>query len=350
MSNMKALVVRKPGDFGLETIPIPQPVEGEVLVKIKGCAICGSDPKIFYGGGLAASYPYPYVPGHEAAGEVVELGPGVSKFKVGDRVAVEAHSGCGYCENCMKGLYTLCLNYGNNATGHRHYGFTVNGAYAEYNTYNIKALTAIPEGVSYEEATMCDTAGTPMNGINLIGITPGGYAVIVGPGPIGLCAMMIAKAKGATTILVGRGTRIQAARKISGCDYTIDFEKEDLFERVREITGGIMADEVIDCAGTEVSINNAIGCARRGGSVAVLGWPGKPNMDIHFAPLVVDQINLQGGRANANCSKSVMNMIASGQLPVKEIMTHEFALNDYQQALDTFTKRIDGALKVIIKP
>ena len=349
MNTMKALVLRAPKDFSLETVPVPEPQANEVLVKVKACAICGSDPKLFYGNGLHNEYPYPFIPGHEAAGEVVALGAGVKKFKIGDRVAMEAHCGCGYCENCLKGQYTLCFNYAKPETGHRQYGFYWNGAYAEYNAYNIKALTKIPDGISYEEATMCDTAGTPLNGINIIGITPGGTCVIVGPGPIGLCAMMIAKAKGAKTVMIGRGARLQTAKKI-GSDYIIDYEKEDIKKRIADLTDGIRADEVIDCAGTEESINTAVACARRGGKAALLGWPGQTHMNINIAPLIVDQVMLAGGRANPNCSKTVLSLMEIGTLHVKDIITHCFSLDEYQAALDTFMQRKDGALKVIIKP
>ena len=348
---MKALVLRAPGDFSLETVPVPQPEENEVLVRIKACAICGSDPKLLYGahGGSAIPYPYPFIPGHEAAGEVVALGKNVTQFQIGDRVATEAHCGCGYCENCQKGLYTLCLNYAKPETGHRQYGFYWNGAYAQFNAYNVKALTKIPEGISYDEATMCDCAGTPLNGIRLMGITPGGYCAIIGPGPIGLCAMMIAKSKGATTIMIGRGARLEKARE-TGSDYVIDYEKENVRERVLEITGGILADEAIECAGNETSFNTAVDCVRRGGKVVLLGWPAKSQVNFNIGRLIVDQISVIGSRANPNCSKTVLRLMQTGQLHVKDIITHRFDLEDYQAAFDTFMNRTDGAMKVIINP
>jgi L-iditol 2-dehydrogenase len=348
---MKALVLHSRTKVSLENVPVPEPQKNEVLVKIKSCAICGSDPKLMFDpNGIGPDiHPYPFIPGHEASGEVVALGEGVTKFKVGDRVAIEAHCGCGYCENCLKGNYTICLNFAKPETGHRQYGFHWNGAYAEYAAYNIKALTPIPEGVSYDEAAMCDTAGTPMNGINIIGITPGGYCAIVGPGPIGLCAMMIAKAKGANTIVIGRGARLERAAEI-GADYIVDMEKENVRSRILEITNGLGADESIECAGNENSINEAISVVRRGGKVALLGWPSKSHMNIYISPLLFDQITVAGVRANPNCSRTVMSLMKKGSLHVKDIITHRFALEDYMKAFETFTKRIDGALKVIINP
>ena len=144
-NKMRAVVMRGPGEFGVEMVDIPTPGYKEVLVRIKAVSICGSDPKVFNGGFMSIGWPpaFPFTPGHEWAGEVVALGEGVTDYKVGDRVAGEAHCGCGTCDNCQRGMYNLCLNYGKVAAGHRHYGFTYQGAYAEYNAYNTKAIAKI---------------------------------------------------------------------------------------------------------------------------------------------------------------------------------------------------------------
>jgi len=349
--SMTGLVLRAHNQVGLENVPVPNPAVNEVLVRIKSCAICGSDPRlIFNENGLGmGNHPFPFIPGHEASGEVVEIGKNVSDFAVGDRVAIEAHNGCGYCRNCMQGLYTLCLNFGKPETGHRHYGFFWNGAFAEYAAYNIKAVTKIPDGISYDEASMCDTAGTPYNGIRQIGITPGGYAVIVGPGPIGLCAMKIVKSMGARTIMVGRGSRLLAAGD-HGCDHLIDYDKEEVGPAVAAITKGYMADEVVECAGTEKAVNEALGAVKRGGRIALVGWPAGKKMSLDIYRIVADQITLAGGRANANSSSWVMNMMHNGSLDVKKVITHKFPLSEYKQAFETFMDKTTGALKVVINP
>ena len=125
---MKALVLTSPGAFEVREVSVPKPGPHEVLCRIRGVAICGSDPEIVRGG-LAGIWPpsYPFIPGHEWSGEVVEVGDGVLDFKPGDRVAGEAHKGCGYCRNCLQGRYNLCENYGRPETGHRHYGFISQG-------------------------------------------------------------------------------------------------------------------------------------------------------------------------------------------------------------------------------
>ena len=130
---MRAIVAVGPDDYGIQTIDVPKPGPGEVLCRIRACAICGSDVGLYEGRfHKSKGWPkkYPFIFGHEWSGEVVALGEGSGRFQVGDRVTGEGHCGCGYCENCRKGNYTLCLNYGKE--NHRQYGFMANGAYCEY--------------------------------------------------------------------------------------------------------------------------------------------------------------------------------------------------------------------------
>ena len=233
-AKMKACLLTAVNKFEIREVPVPETDFGEVLCRVRAVAICGTDPEIVDGTHLARGWPpqYPFVMGHEWSGEVVKVGPGVTEFQEGDRVAGEAHKGCGICGNCVKGNYTLCLNYGKKETGHRHYGFTVPGANCEFNAYSIKAVKKIPDRLSFADASLVDTAGVALHGIQLIGITPGGTVAIYGPGPIGLCALQIARGLGAgNTIMVGRGRRLQAAKEI-GADFGIDFEKEDPVKRI----------------------------------------------------------------------------------------------------------------------
>lgn len=347
---MKAVVLTGPGEYSVQRVPVPEPGPMEVLVRIRAVAICGTDPKLF-AGAFAGMWPpaYPFIAGHEFAGEVAALGAGVTGLAVGDRVAGEAHCGCGHCRACMAGFYNLCENYGHPETGHRHYGFIVQGAYAEYNVYSVKAVTKMPDNVSFDEGSMCDTAGTSFNGIRLIGVTPGGFSAFIGPGPVGLSAMLMAKSMGSTVIMVGRGARLEAAKRLSA-DFVVDFEKENMYARIEEITGGRKADEVFECAGNEASVNQALGSVKRGGSVALLGLPTSNSMNVNMKSVIMDQIRVQGCRANPNCSEQVLRMMSTGGLNVKDMVTHTFAIDDIHEAMDTFVHRRDGALKVVIHP
>jgi L-iditol 2-dehydrogenase len=348
-TKMKAIVLRGPNQYGLELVDIPKPGYKEVLVRIKSVAICGSDPAVLACKGYFLPE-LPFIPGHEFSGEVVALGDGVTELKVGDRVAGEAHCGCGYCKNCKAGNYNLCLNYGNVEKGHRHYGFTYNGCYAQYNAYNVKSLTKIPDNLSFDAAALCDAAGTSYQAVNIPGVTPGGYSVTIGPGPIGIFAMQIAKAKGSRTIIVGRRQRLQVAKDF-GADYIIDYEKTpDVVKAIFEITNGLGADEVFECAGTETAFIQAINCVKKGGRVSFVGIPKLESAQIPLKTVILNQITLYGVRANPNITENVVSMFANRIVKAEKMITHRFPIDDFDNALNTFVNRIDGALKVIINP
>jgi len=349
---MNAIVMRGPNDFSFQAVETPKPKAGEILVQIKAVSICGSDPKLLSGGYMSINWPpaFPFIPGHEFSGIVTEIGEGVNKFAVGDRVAGEAHCGCGSCNNCMAGNYNLCMNYGNTAAGHRHYGFTYQGAYAEYNAYNVKALNLLPDNVSFEEASLADTAGTALQAIRQTGIVPGGFTVVIGPGPIGIFCMQIAKSMGSRTIMVGRGARLELAGKL-GADYTVNYENcDDIVSRVREITDGIGAHQAFECAGSGAAIEQCVRSVRKNGRVALVSLP---TDDLHSVPtktMVMNQISLFGSRANPNCTKDVLDMMACGAINSRDLISHVFPLSDFPTALKTFVERIDGAMKVVVRP
>ncbi|MEA5050105.1 MAG: alcohol dehydrogenase catalytic domain-containing protein [Oscillospiraceae bacterium] len=357
---MKAVVLKAYDQLEVVEMPVPAPMQGEVLCRVRAVAICGSDPKMIHGQYAGVHWPpyFPFVMGHEWAGEVVALGEGVTEFKVGDRVAGEAHSGCGKCRNCLTGHYTVCLNYGqdgkNSATdkGHRHYGFFWQGANAQYNAYKVQALHKMPDNLSFDEAALCDTAGVAMHGIDLVGITPGGTTVVFGPGPIGLCAMQMAKGLGAGRVfMIGRGKKLALAKEL-GADVCIDFEKEDPVARVLELTDGVGCDEVIECSGANDSPKKACELVKKAGAIALTA---NYHDDLEQIPLplnriVFNEIKIVGSKANPNVSDKVLHFLADGTIDGKRLVTHTFPLEDYEKAVDIFENRRDGAMKVVIHP
>lgn len=350
---MRACLLKAVNQFEIREVPVPEAAFGEVLCRIRAAAICGTDPEIVEGTHVGKGWPprYPFIMGHEWAGEVVQVGPGVTEFQPGDRVAGEAHKGCGICGNCVKGNYTLCLNYGKYETGHRHYGFTVPGANCEFNAYSIKAIKKIPANLSFAHASLVDTAGVALHGIKLIGVTPGGTVAIYGPGPIGLCALQIARGMGAgNAIVVGRGRRLQAAGEI-GADFTVDIEKEDPVKRILEITGGAGADEVLECSGALVAPAQCIHSVRRGGGISLLGFYEDAKISgLPLTKVALSEIMIRGSRANPNVSEEVIRLFAKGVLKGEKVVTHRFPLEKYEEAFQTFVRRQDGAIKVVVEP
>ncbi len=349
---MRALVLPSPGKFEIQNVPVPEPAAGEVLCRVHAVAICGSDPEILRGD-LAGTWPpaYPFIPGHEWAGQIVALGPGVVDLQVGDRVAGQAHKGCGFCRNCMEGRYTICENYGSPESGQRHYGFISQGAYAQYIAISVKSVNRIPTTMSFCEGALVDTAGVVLHGLELSGVTPGGAVAVIGPGPIGMIAMRLARVLGTAKIIaIGRGMRLEASHK-AGADVLVNFEKSDAVKAVRDATDGMGVDEAIECSGAAGTFRQAVEMVRKGGRVSLVGVP--PNSVVEPLPfkyIVHNEIAIYGSRANPNVSRKVISLIASQQLQVADFVTHTFPLEDFATALDHFVHRRENAIKVVIEP
>jgi L-iditol 2-dehydrogenase len=356
---MKAAVLYGEGDLRLvDDYPMPVPEAGEVLIRVKACAICGSDPKILaHGWPGHPPYGVPglrggFIFGHEYTGEIAELGEGVTEFAVGDRVAVEPHKGCGVCDNCRDGLYNTCLNYGNQEKGHRHYGFSANGGYAEYVCNHLNSVYKIPDSMSMAEATLVTTAATSLYGIRRIGgIQTGETVVVSGPGAIGLMAVVMARLLGAgTVVLTGtRSERLEVGRRL-GADITVNVREEDAISRILDLTAGVGADAVLECAGTTQAAVDAVSFAKKNGRVALVGIYGEP------APLDVNKIvqwniTIAGSKAEGERSMAqALALLGRKQVDLSPLLTHTFALDQIHAAFETAEKRLDGAIKVVVVP
>ena len=201
-----------------------------------------------------------FIIGHEYAGTVAAVGETVDELKVGDRVAVEASLGCGRCRNCRLGAYTACLNYGNLKRGHRANGFTTNGGFAQYAVNHINTVHKIPDSVEFNEAALITNLGCILYGFQTIGgyVVGDNVAVIV-PGPLGLVSVGVAKALCAEKVfLVGtRESRLEMGKKM-GADRLINVHNEDPVQVIRDETGGLGADLVIESSGADQGVQNAI--------------------------------------------------------------------------------------------
>jgi L-iditol 2-dehydrogenase len=200
---MRAAVLFGPRDIRVIERPVPLPGRDEVLVKVAMCGTCGTDLKIFDGDFPQTPPLGDYTPGHEWTGTLAATGSQVDEFAAGDRVCIEAHSGCGRCDNCLVGRYTACLNYGNRAKGHRASGMTVDGGFAEYAVHHVSALYQLPSQLSFEDGVLITTAGTGLYGLDVAGGYIAGLDVVVfGPGPVGLTTVQVCKALGAGRVIL----------------------------------------------------------------------------------------------------------------------------------------------------
>src|SRR5256714_15427040 len=243
---MKAWVLGEPEELFLRDKPVPVPARAEVLVRIDAVAICATDLEIIHSGSPASilgGLPFNknFTPGHEYMGTVAALGPDVDEFEIGERISVEIHAGCGQCKRCRQGMYTSCLNYGKPGKGHRANGFTTDGGFAEYAVNHINTLARVPDTMSDAEATLVVTAGTSMYGLTeLGGLVAGESVVLIGPGPIGLLAVAVAKALGASpVILTGtRNKRLPIGQELGG-DRVANINDEGAGRIPRALTGRV---------------------------------------------------------------------------------------------------------------
>lgn len=348
---MKAVVLTGPNQITLQEVPMPRPGRMELLCAVDSVFICGTDPHIIRG-----DYPgfwpkaYPFVPGHEWSGTVVELGEGVAAFgwAVGDRVAGTSHAGCGYCRMCTTGRYNLCENYGREELGHRQYGHYSTGAYAQYVVQSARSVFKIPDSLSLVEAAAMDPASIALYTVKRGDMAPGDTVVVIGPGPMGLMVTQCAFALGAGRVIaVGRGERLTKAAELGA--EPVDYSSADPVGVVREVTGGQGAPVVVDAAGTPSSLQQAVWMAQKGGRVSVIGIPLQP-AQLPVQKIVLDEVEIRGVRANRGTCEEVLPLMAAGKITVRPFHTHTFRLSQFLEALDTFTQRKGGAIKVLIKP
>lgn len=351
-TKMKAAVLFGPNDLRVVEKDVPTPVAYEVLIKVMSCAICGSDPTVIKGN-WPSMPPYgTFTPGHEFSGEIVAVGPYVEDYKIGDRIAIETHKGCGFCRNCKEGHYTICLNYGKNESGHRHYGFTTNGGYAQFAVVHVSNLYRIADNVSYDEAALVTTASCVHYAIDLAGGFLGGEVVAVfGPGPIGLMAVELSKALGAVKVfLTGtREDRLDVGLKV-GADRVIDINEEDVVKTVLAETGGLGVDIAFECTGRKTAIEQAFRVIRKGGRISLIGDPHE-EVSLNLRDFVLYEMKTTGVRGEGNGdTRRSLAMLSSGKLNVKPLITHHFALENIDDAFDTYLQRKGGAIKVIVNP
>ncbi len=350
-ATMQALVVLEPNRMEIRDVPVPVPGPNEVLARVRAVSICGTDVHLIRG-----DYPgfwppaFPFIPGHEWAGEIVELGPGVELYgwKVGDRVAGTSHDACGVCQKCVEGRYNLCENYGKPGL-HKQYGHNVQGADATYVVQGVKTIFPLPEGLSFDEGAVIDPASIALHVANRGQVAPGDTVAITGAGAIGLLGGDAARIRGAArVILVERNAGRLAKAAAMGFE-TVDANVGDPVATVRAMTGGFGADVVLECAGVPITVQWALGMLRRGGRCAAVGIP-TVGVEIAMQRVVLDELELVGCRASAGEMRRVMPLVEQGRMRVRDVMTHRFTLAEYEQAIATFNDPASGAIKIIVAP
>jgi 2-desacetyl-2-hydroxyethyl bacteriochlorophyllide A dehydrogenase len=349
---MRAAVLFGPGDIRVADRPVPVPEPDEVLVRVAMCGTCGTDLKIF-DGHFPLTPPFgQFTPGHEWTGTVAATGSRVDEFAAGDRVCIEAHRGCGRCDNCLAGRYTACLNYGDRAKGHRATGMTANGGFAEYAVHHVSALYPLPPRLSFEDAVLITTAGTGLYGIDVAGGYVAGLdVVVVGPGPVGLTTVQVLKALGAArVILIGtRPSRLELGKRF-GADHIVSARETDPAEVVLDLTAGQGADMTIECSGAAEAPQLCAEITKRGGKIVVVAfYPDKVTFDLSAVVRKNIAIHTSRGEGGNNVKRAVA-LAAQGKLRGAEMVTHRFGLEEIATAFRVLRERDGDPVKVVVVP
>jgi alcohol dehydrogenase len=351
MTSMKAVVFRGKGQIAIEEVPKPSPRPGEAVIKITATTICGTDVHIVRG-------EYPVKPGlilgHEPIGVIEELGDGLNHYyTVGERVIVGAITPCGQCFYCLNGAHSQC---GGPLGGWR-FGNTINGAWAEYLLVpDARAnLAPIPEGLSDEEVLLCpDIFSTGLSGAESGAIKVGDSVAVFAQGPIGLCATLGAKLKGAA-LIIGvdpSSHRLQVARTF-GANVTLNPGDGDPVEAIKRLTAGRGVDVAIEALGRQETFENALRATRPGGTLSSLGvYSGKlvAPYEALYAGLADQKIVTTLCPGGKERMRRLMAMIEHRRVDLSSLVTHRFALDGIEEAFDLFSSQRDGVLKVALYP
>jgi alcohol dehydrogenase/L-iditol 2-dehydrogenase len=330
---MKAVVLYDKGDRSVEIrdVPLPTIGPGECLVEVKFCGICGSEPHMYHGQLTLLARP-PVVLGHEWSGRIVAVGEGVTGFAVGDRVTCEtAAQTCGVCALCRAGQYNLCPE-------RRAFGFAVDGAFTNYVRAAARLLHHVPPGVSYEAAAMTEPICVAYNAVvEKSRLQPGDVVVIVGPGPVGLFCLQVAKLAGAGTVVVtgtGRDAdRLALAREL-GADLTVDVGQEDAGAVVRGLGDGLGAHLVVDCAGVPPAIQQSLDVVRRNGQVTKVGWSLQP-VNLTMDEIVAKAVTYQGAFSHTwNTWETVLGLMQQGKIETEPLVSEIWPITRWQEAFE----------------
>ena len=362
---VRAAVQTGPRRIELRSFPRPRTGPDDGLLRLEACGICGSDVEGYKGalGAPSGPAPLPMVPGHELLGIVEEVGERAAarwNVRPGDRVAVEHLITCRACGHCLTGNYLACRRRPGV------YGYTpvsrepaLWGGYAEYAYLHPNVvLHRVRKDLPAEVAVMFNALGAGVRWTCQLGGTRlGDTVLILGPGQRGLMALLAAKAAGAATVIVtglGRDAGKLALARELGADHTIDVDREDTIERVREITGGALADVVLELTPMATQpVVDALEAVRHGGRVVLGGLKGQRTVALRTDVIINKAITVVGAfSVDAPAYSQAIRLIESGRFPLEKLHTHSFGLDEVALAIETLAGEVPGedAVHVAIRP
>lgn len=329
-------------------LEVKPPAPDQVLIKVECVGVCGSDVHYFHDGRCGTflvdkERDIPFMLGHECSGTVVEVGSEVTNLKVGDRVCCEPSVTCGKCEFCKTGHYNLCKEVTFWATP------PIQGCYMKYVPFQADLCYKLPEGMDAVEGALVEPMATGMYAAELGQVTVGHTVVILGSGCIGLMTMLSCKARGASRIIVCdlEDIRLEKAKEL-GANYVINSRKEDPIERIKELTGGRGPDIVFETAGSKFTIAQTAHIARRGGLIVLVGMSAEEEITFNFGQVMAKELQIKSLFRYVNMFPKSVATVASGLAPIRKVATHEYTLDQIQQAFEDSVNRKNEVVKAVI--
>ncbi len=326
---------------------VPEVGEDQVLVQLEYVGICGSDVHYYHHG---ACGPYKvdlekdFMLGHECAGTVVEIGKGVKHLKVGDKVALEPGITCGQCEYCKSGRYNLCEDVVFLATP------PVQGCYEEYIAFPENMCFKLPEEMSTKEGALIEPLSVGFHAANQGNVQTGDTVVILGAGCIGLATLLSCKARGVGKIIIADlvDARLNKAKEL-GANHVLNGKNVDVIAEILKLTDGKGADKVIETAGSTYTIAQTPHLVKRGGTIVLVGLAPVEEINFNFAKIMDKEAEIRTVFRYCNIYPKAIAAVASGAIDVKRIITHEYALEQIQEAFDEAVNNKTDLVKAVIK-
>jgi L-iditol 2-dehydrogenase len=343
---MNALVLTEYKRLEMTAMPDPSPGPEDVLVRVRACGICGSDVHGF-DGSTGRRIP-PLVMGHEAAGEVAQVGSAVGDLRLGERVTFDSTISCGRCFYCAAGEVNLCQD--RQVLGVSPGTYRRHGAFAELVAVPRRIVYRLPDAIAFEQAAMIEAVSVALHAVGLVPVRLGETAVVVGSGMIGLLAIQAARLAGCAQVVAIDidESRLQLARQLGATD-ALNAGTAAAAGAVRELTGGRGAGVVLECLGAAATVRMAIACARQGGTVALVGNL-SPAVELPLQDVVTRQIRLQGSCASAGEYPAAIELLSRGAIRVDPLISAVAPLAEGPAWFERLYRREPGLMKIILQP
>lgn len=333
-------VMTAPGKIEFREIETPVPKAGEVLIRIMKIGVCGSDIHVWHGKHPFTSYPV--TQGHEVSGEIAALGAGVENLEVGQKVTIQPQVVCGKCYPCRQGKYNLCETL-------KVMGFQTTGVASEYFAVDAAKVTPLPQEMSFDEGAMIEPLAVAVHAVRKFGDMQGMRVAVLGAGPIGILVAQAAKGMGAESVLITdiSDLRLEKARQC-GVDFCVNTREADFGEALVSSFGPDKADVIYDCAGNNVTMGQAIRCARKGSTIILVAvFAGMAEVDL--AVLNDHELDLNTTMMYRNEDYlEAIELVRAGKVDLKPLISKHFAFRDYAEAYRYIDENRETTMKVII--